>query len=256
MNSLAAMPGDNVTIMFERTVSLWRRLTGRPGLAGAPMAAVGEERRLWVRYPTDVPTYYQAANGRSEEGRLSARIRDISLAGIQLTVDRAFEPGSLLTVELPAVREGERRTVLACVVHVRAVGDKEWAIGCSFARELGDDDLAAFRASRTKAAPGDNRYWERFACNVKAVCQVVSPTDPERWSATVLNISASGMALQVDRDVPTGALLAVELQGGSSKTGTTILACVVHVLTQTSGERVLGCNFIRELSDTDLAALV
>ena len=36
----------------------------------------------------------------------------------------------------------------------------------------------------------------------------------------------------------------------------TILACVVHVTTQASGEWALGCNFIRELSEEDLKALV
>ena len=64
------------------------------------------------------------------------------------------------------------------------------------------------------------------------------------------------MALQVNRDIPTGAMLNAELEGGTTHAAKTILACVVHVLTQTSGERILGCNFIRELSEADLTALV
>ena len=35
----------------------------------------------------------------------------------------------------------------------------------------------------------------------------------------------------------------------------TILACVVHVTVRSEREHILGCNFIRELSEEDLAAL-
>jgi hypothetical protein len=36
----------------------------------------------------------------------------------------------------------------------------------------------------------------------------------------------------------------------------TILACVVHVTTQQDGQRITGCNFIRELTEQDLRLLL
>jgi c-di-GMP-binding flagellar brake protein YcgR len=238
--------------MFRQTYSLWRRLTGRS--EPTPAVAEKDDRRLWLRYRTNLQTYYEPANSRAGEGRLSAQIRDISLAGVQLVVDRECKPGNLLTVELPTP-EGETRSVLACVVHARKTAEREWTVGCSFSRELEEDDLASFQAARQPAAPDDSRHWERFECHVRASCQVVSAQEPSSWPATVLNISASGMAIKTDRDLPPGTLLSADLQDHDGKVITTILACVVHVLTR-DGERVFGCNFIRELGERDLAALV
>ena len=71
----------------------------------------------------------------------------------------------------------------------------------------------------------------------------------------VRDISASGMALIVDNEIPTGTLLNAELHGASGRTFT-ILACVVHVTTAPEGGHVLGCNFIRVLNETDLQTLM
>ena len=71
----------------------------------------------------------------------------------------------------------------------------------------------------------------------------------------MLNISAGGVALVVDHDVRAGALLSAELHAPDGKAVVTILACVVHVIVESERERVLGCNFIQELSDADLQSL-
>ena len=71
----------------------------------------------------------------------------------------------------------------------------------------------------------------------------------------MLNISAGGVALVVDHDVPPGALLSAELHAPDGRAVVTILACVVQVTVRSERERVLGCNFIQELGDDDLAAL-
>jgi hypothetical protein len=78
------------------------------------------------------------------------------------------------------------------------------------------------------------------------------PTTP--WC--VLNLSASGVGLLVDRFVDAGTLLNIDLTGRDGHTTRTILACVVHVSQQAPQEWALGCNFIRELTDEDLQALI
>jgi hypothetical protein len=235
--------------MFERAAALWRRLIhGEPAPAPATPEA---ERRVWVRHPADLTTQVRADGGPG----FSARIRDVSLGGVQLIADHPVEAGELLTVALPSAGAAPDVLVLACVVHCRQVGPGEWAVGCHFACELDEDDLRAFGAGRTRPTPPDNRAWDRYACDVRAVCQVAN-ADDAGWAAQVLNVSASGLALLADRAVPAGALLSAELHGPHDNPPLTILACVVHVTDRGDGRHALGCNFIRELSEADLRSLL
>ena len=110
-------------------------------------------------------------------------------------------------------------------------------------------------AGRTKPTPPDDRNWSRFPCAITAVYQVIPDEDDVRREAKVLNISAGGVALVAEHDVQAGALLSAELHAPAGQTVVTILACVVHVVVQSEHERILGCNFIQELSDNDLKAL-
>jgi hypothetical protein len=243
--------------MFERTVSFWKRLLGRQAheQPGGRTAQAEEERRVWVRYPSDLETTYSPA-GKGPSPQLSARVRNVSLGGVSLAVDRAFEPGELLSVELPGATEESRCTVLACVVHVSAAGPREWLIGCTFARELGEEDLEKFGARRERHPPPDQRTWVRFSCDVKAVYQPVGGLPAGLKSAKVLNLSASGVGLLVGEAVENGTLLSVELHAAHAPFTRTMLSCVVHVTAQPGGEWALGCNFIRSLSEEDLKALV
>ena len=145
--------------------------------------------------------------------------------------------------------------MLACVVHCDTAGDNEWHVGCSFSAELDDDDLGCFGAVKARPLGPDGRNWTRFPCDVTATVQRLADADPKRYQARVRDISASGVALVLDDDIPTGTLLNAELHGASDRTFT-ILACVVHVTTAPEGGHVLGCNFIRELSEADLQTLM
>jgi hypothetical protein len=241
--------------MFRHAASsIWRRLTSRRRAAD-PIAGDGveDERRVWVRHPADLPTEVSPADPEAGPG-FPARVHDISQGGVKLLVDRPLEPGSLLTLTLPGRHPGTL-TVLACVVHCAGLGDDRWAVGCNFSHELSDDDLVAFGAARTRPTPPDLRSWERYACDLTAACQRVV-LEEEPWPVQVLNLSARGMALRVERDVPNGTLLSVTLSGPRRPEPLTILACVVHVCARSEGDRVLGCTFIRELEDSDLRALL
>jgi c-di-GMP-binding flagellar brake protein YcgR len=240
--------------MFEQTAALWRRLLGRPAPANVTSTTAEEERRVWVRFPADLKTRVVVPNGADEPG-LSARICDISRGGAKLVIARAFEPGSMLTIVLPSAQGKASLAVLACVVHCDAAGANEWHVGCSFSAELDDDDLSCFGAAKARPLGPDGRNWTRFPCDVTAMVQRLSDDDPTRYSAHVRDISASGVALIVDTEIPTGTLLNAELHGASGRTFT-ILACVVHVAPAPDGGHILGCNFIRELSERDLQALM
>lgn len=242
--------------MLERTYSFCRRLVGLPTQEAPEGGTMTEEdRRVWVRYPADVETTAQPAQG-PEEARLAARVCDVSRGGINLVVEREFQPGELLSVELPAAQLGKTYSVLACVVRVGRPPEGGWSLGCIFSRELTDDDLQGLGARREKHPPADQRTWVRFPVVVRATYQLVSAGDPTDFPAEVLNVSASGVGLVVGQPVETGALLSVSLHGAAGKPGRTILACVVHAGPHEPGGWALGCNFIRELSEEDLEALV
>jgi c-di-GMP-binding flagellar brake protein YcgR len=233
--------------MFGR-FSFWQR--------PAPVeetATTEADRRVWVRYPANLETTYQTP-GQAEQKRLSARVRDISQGGINLLTQQSFQPGDLLSVELPAADGQNVHTVLACIVRVNQEGE-DWALGCIFSRELGDEDLEGFGAKREKHSSVDQRTWMRFPCQVKATYQVVGYEETPTCRVEVLNISASGIGLLVGQPIEMGSLLNLELQQANGPQTRTILACVVHTNQETGGW-ALGCNFIRQLSEEDLQALV
>lgn len=240
--------------MLTGTVSLLRRLVGfEPG--PALDATPGEsDRRASERFLTNLEITCRPANA-GPEVRLTGRIRNISLGGVRLVVDHRFDPGDLLTIELPRTDGRSTQSVLACVVHVSPMPGGHWSLGCNFSCELTDDDLAAFGARRQRtAAQDDQRAWQRFACDLRATCQTVVERERDPWPVQVLNISANGIGLLSNVSIPTGGLLSVEMQGRQSKAPLTVLACVVHV-TPRGSDWALGCNFIRELKQQELEAL-
>jgi hypothetical protein len=243
--------------MFKETVSMLRRMVAGHPREDADGVAVAEERRVRVRYPSGAQTSLVLVNG-TEHPRLSGRVRNISRGGINLLVPEGFEPGSMLGIDLPSPDGHSSYTVLACVVHATARPGGEWAVGCTFAQELTDAELRAFGGQRQKpSAPDDQRTWVRFPCRVRAACQVVADPPEAPWPAEVLDLSPSGIGLRVERPVEPGTLLNVDLHDAAGRLTTSMLACVVHV-TDPDGEggRALGCNFIRELSEQEIQALL
>jgi hypothetical protein len=243
--------------MFRRILNLWRRLLH--GESEAPREEKAnskeEDRRVWVRHPSTAQAVVQGV-GNCIVTRLSARVRNVSRGGINLLLDRPLQPGEMISIELPGSTPQKTSTVLACVVHVREQGPGEWSTGCTFSESLSDPDLETFGARRQKPARSDDhRSWVRFPCNVEASCQRVDDSEDVRWAARVMNISAAGIGLMLDRPVENGTLLNLDLRSPTTHSTRTILACVVHV-TSRPGEWNVGCNFIRELSDADLEALL
>jgi c-di-GMP-binding flagellar brake protein YcgR len=235
--------------MLSRALSSWGRLLGL-----GRSAAAEEERRAHGRFSSGVETVCQPAGKEGEA--LTGRVANVSRGGIGLVLARAFEPGELLAVALPG-GGAETSTVLACVVRCDPEEAGSWEVACSFATGLGDEDLLRFHNPIPDGIPTDRRDWVRFPCQACASFQVMragqpGPTQP----ATVLNISAGGVALQVAEPLGAGELLSVELRRGDGPVVLTTLASVVRVTAPQSGERVVGCNFINELSDADMSALL
>lgn len=244
--------------MFERTFSFWRRLVGKPSPRDDSNAktstAMADDRRLWVRYATDLRGQVQRADEKGGE-RILAKVGDLSLGGANLVVDKRFETGQMLSLELPAQR-GETRTVLACVVRVTPQRSGKWSLGCVFSRELDHGDLRAFGARKEPAAESDQRIWVRYACDVRATYRKFGAPPSDARPVQVLNISASGIGLLLEPFLDAGRLLNVDLFDKSGRKACAILTCVVHTTARADGHTAAGCNFIRELTEEELESLL
>jgi hypothetical protein len=113
--------------------------------ATADHAAPGPQRpncRVHERLACALPTTCQPASvSDANEVRWSATICDISQGGARLRLERRFEKGTGLAVELPGDLERESAIVFVRVVHLRREDDGAWILGCKFVSELGEDEL-------------------------------------------------------------------------------------------------------------------
>jgi hypothetical protein len=98
--------------------------------------------RVYERRACALPTTCQPASvSDANEMRWNATICDISQGGARLLLERRFEKGTGLAVELPGDLERESAIVFVKVVHLKRQEDGAWLLGCKFVSELGEDEL-------------------------------------------------------------------------------------------------------------------
>lgn len=102
--------------------------------------ATAGDQRAWVRHTARGQAEYEILPGDSEPAR-SARLINLSPAGVGLQVDEKLEPGTALTVFLRRTDGKTDRPLLACVVYQTERPDGTWAVGCNFLHELGEKEL-------------------------------------------------------------------------------------------------------------------
>lgn len=220
-----------------------------------PARRRADERRLWVRYPCEFETSFSPIRG-SVAGRMEARIQDVSRGGTNLLTDEPCEPGSLLAVELPAANEATATEALAYVVRCSPQAEGGWENGCVFALELPDKELARFGGLRQETSQSDQRSWVRFPCKARATYQRARLRNQAPLPAQLIDISANGVGLQVAEAIEIGSLLDIQIVSLSGGTSLPILVSVVRVSSGPGGHWLLGCNFLRELSNRELHPFV
>src|SRR5438876_3293973 len=161
--------------------------------------------RALVRFPNEDGKSYVSGPGMDAD-QWPARTLDISASGLALVTPRPFEPGSVLSVELPVCNSSRPRRVLACVMRVHALGANEWVLGCQFATELRHQDLQALGARREPTTPPDDRTWVRFPCKIDTRYQSLTDDERDSWPAHVSRLTASGADLVLPRSFEPGSL--------------------------------------------------
>ena len=83
----------------------------------------------------------QPTTGQSWLGKL----RDISATGAKILVNRRFEIGTLLVLELPRVDWETSRMLLCRVARIsKEPLGSDWEVGCTLAHELSHDEIQSF----------------------------------------------------------------------------------------------------------------
>jgi hypothetical protein len=72
-------------------------------------------------------------------------IVDVSHGGLTLRLLSHVEPGTVLLLEQPAGHRCSRPMLAIRVVHATAMGEGGWLVGCEFASQLNEQELAAMR---------------------------------------------------------------------------------------------------------------
>jgi hypothetical protein len=184
-------------------------------------------------------------------------VKDISRGGVKLQLNRPFETGTILKVDV-SNGQGERpRTLLVKVVHASPQGSGAWSLGCAFDKELTEQDLHFFQVKQSQPSEDERRAWLRFSCDPDRPARasvLISPGD--KITARVQNIAAGGVGLIVPRHCQPGMSLRLELIDPSGRTSRPIQARVIHSSQQGPDEWIVGCAFSNPLSEEDVAALV
>jgi hypothetical protein len=140
-----------------------------PGTA-APNAPAGAECRVWQRDACGLPTACQPLAARSDsEMQWRGEMRDISVGGAGLVLERRFEPGTVLTVAVTGDPSRAGKPLLARVVHVRALGGRRWLLGCAFLSRLSTDQLQSLLHPEPPAAAQANGRASAAAAPAPAV---------------------------------------------------------------------------------------
>src|SRR5438874_2531951 len=98
--------------------------------AASPGKPPEGERRAWVRYPRKLVTMWQLLGAAGEE-HWTALVRNLSLAGVGLVINRSFPPATVLTVRLRNTTHTYERSALVRVQHCTAQADGDWLVGCT-----------------------------------------------------------------------------------------------------------------------------
>lgn len=105
------------------------------------------EKRRSKRYPAKCLAACRPL--RAGEKRWLGEVRDVSLTGIQLQIDRRFEPGTVLELEVTDSVTELPSTFLVRACWAREIAARCWALGCAFGRPIQECDLELFLGEKS-----------------------------------------------------------------------------------------------------------
>jgi hypothetical protein len=101
----------------------------------------------------------------------------------------------------------------------------------------------------------ERRAAVRYSCQLDSTCHPV-PEGELICTARVVDISATGIGLLIDRPIEPETIMAIQLQKDDLSLSPTLLVEVRHARPRHDGDWLVGCVFGRELSEYELKALL
>lgn len=109
--------------------------------------------------------------------------------------------------------------------------------------------------SAARLVAAERRASDRYATDLEALTRPLETQDSLWWGARVRDVSTGGIGLSLLYPFRPGTYLAIDLKGqqGGQRT---LLTRVVHVKDQPEGGWYVGCEFVKELTASDLELIV
>jgi hypothetical protein len=119
-------------------------------------------------------------------------------------------------------------------------------------------DLGAPKAESSGGR--ERRVRVRYPTDRESMCQPgEGRLDQAWWLARLTDISTTGIALvlrQLRQKFPAGTILTVELQNWTGDISRTLPTRVVHMTPHPEGGWIMGCAFVKPLTEEELKALL
>jgi hypothetical protein len=127
-------------------------------LEAPPALSLSAEFCVTERHSCGIETACQPIAARGDNNiSWQAEIHDVSVAGVGLVLNRRFEKGAGLAIDIPPTDMDLGNTLLTKVVHVKALPDGRWLLGCAFVSKLSEDEVWRLVAmGQSQSGSGDS----------------------------------------------------------------------------------------------------
>jgi hypothetical protein len=98
------------------------------------------ERRVWIRYPCELPGTCRPVLSEAEV-IWTSNTSNISCGGIALAAERRFERNTLLTLEMKHPKNDRPKKCVVKVVRVHPNPKGGWLLGCTFTAPFADEEM-------------------------------------------------------------------------------------------------------------------
>ena len=115
---------------------------------------------------------------------------------------------------------------------------------------------ATSRPGPDATPPREQRQWVRHACGPETACHLLGDAPLDCWAVGVRNLSAAGVNFTLDRVIPTGKVLTVELHHRGRQLSCRCQVRVVYSLQEPTGQYSVGGTFLQQLTDQEIQGLL
>jgi PilZ domain len=96
----------------------------------------------------------------------------------------------------------------------------------------------------------------RYSHTLRTKCRALGREGAASWAARVHDVSRTGVALRMGREVREGEVLVVALEGFGGRFARPVLMRVIRVRAEAGAGWVVGCTFVIPLTENDVEALL